>query len=312
MISLFNIPNYVINTSVFSNKINDNCVGEFEHKFASYVGAKYACGISSATNAIFLTFLNKKQEISVPSMIPPVVINSLVNAGNKIRFKDDVSWVGDSYILHKFKNYKVIDSAQKVSKDQFLKEANDEDLMIFSFYPTKPVGSLDGGMIVSNDKNKIDWFKKAVMNGMGYEKNSWDRKVYFPGWKMYLSSYQAFIANKNLDKLMGKQKRLSDIRNKYNNELCYSNTSDHLYRINVKERINFIQNLKINKISTGIHYSASHKIDAYKEYLVGEPHMPITESEELTTVSIPFHENLTNDEVTYIIKCCKETGKLCK
>ena len=31
--------------------------------------------------------------------------------------------------------------------------------MFFSFYPTKPVGSSDGGIIVSNDKAKIDYLK---------------------------------------------------------------------------------------------------------------------------------------------------------
>ena len=312
MIKLFNIPDYIINTSTFSNKINDPCVEMFESKFANYVGAKYACGFSSATNAIFLTFLNKKQDVSVPSMIPPVVLNALINGGNKIKFTDNVNWVGNSYVLHEFKDFKVIDSAQKVERNQFTNEANDEDLMIFSFYPTKPVGSLDGGIIVSNDKEKIDYFKKAVMNGMGYEENSWERKVFFPGWKMYLNSFQAYVANENLKVLDKKQKRLSEVREFYNSELGYKNTSNHLYRINVKNRIEFIQNLKINKISTGIHYSANHKIDIYKKHSICETYMPLTELEELTTVSIPFHENLTNDEVDYIIKCCKETGKLCK
>ena len=76
--------------------------------------------------------------------------------------------------------------------------------------------------------------------------------------------------------------------------------------------MDFIQNLKIDKVSTGIHYSASHKIDIYEKYSVGKKYMPLTEAEAATTVSIPFHENLTNDEVIYIIKCCKEKDMLCK
>ena len=33
------------------------------------------------------------------------------------------------------------------------------DIMIFSFYPTKPVGGMDGGMVVSNDKKRHGLFQ---------------------------------------------------------------------------------------------------------------------------------------------------------
>ena len=265
MINLFNIPNYTIDTSNFSNVINDPLVEKFESKFADFVGAKYACGFNSATNAIFLSFLNKHQVVNVPSMIPPVVLNALMTGGNKINFIDNIDWIGHSYILHQFSDYKIIDSAQKVEKNQFLNEANDEDLMIFSFYPTKPVGSLDGGIIVSNDKEKIKYFKIAAMNGMSSEKNNWDRECYFPGWKSYLSTIQAYVADKNLDLLESKQKRISQIRDYYNQQLKLSNTSCHLYRLNVNNQKSFIKTMYSNNIVTGIHYRSAHDMIAYSK-----------------------------------------------
>jgi hypothetical protein len=42
MISLFNIPDYIIDTSKFKSLLHDDIVTEFENNFASYVGAKYA------------------------------------------------------------------------------------------------------------------------------------------------------------------------------------------------------------------------------------------------------------------------------
>ena len=54
MIQLFNINTHIIDTSEFSNLLHDDVVIELENKFASYVGAKYACSVNSATNAIFL------------------------------------------------------------------------------------------------------------------------------------------------------------------------------------------------------------------------------------------------------------------
>ena len=142
-----------------------------------------------------------------------------------------------------FDDYKIIDSAQKVDKDQFKKEANDEDLMIFSFYPTKPVGSSDGGIIVSNDYEKIRWFKEATMNGQTYAHNNWDRTIKFPGYKMYMNSIQCYIANENLKILDFKKMKLSSIREKYNKSFGYNNTSDHLYRIEVGDRDKFIKKM---------------------------------------------------------------------
>ena len=113
MIQLFKVSNHKIDTSKFSNLLHDNVVEEFEKTIADYVGAKYACSINSATNAIFLSLLNKNVMVDLPSMIPPVVANAIVTSGNTINFVDNTEWVGDSYILHEFDDYKIVDSAQK-------------------------------------------------------------------------------------------------------------------------------------------------------------------------------------------------------
>ncbi len=312
MIPLFNINDYVIDTSKFTHTLHGDVVVDFEKKFAKYVGAKYACSVSSATNAIFLSLLDKNQEVSVPSMIPPVVLNAIVNSGNRLRFTDSVSWVGDSYILHKFDTYKIIDSAQKVDKDQFSKEANPEDLMIFSFYPTKPVGSLDGGIIVSDDFEKIKYFKEVSLNGMSYSRNNWERKIKFTGWKMYMSSFQSFIARENLLKLDEKKNSLGKIRDFYNFELGYRNTSDHLYRINVVNREDFCKEMSSNNISSGIHYYGMHNNNIYREIMQNssEEKFINTDIIEKTTISIPFNEMLTEKEIRFIVDSIKKSGYL--
>ena len=248
--------------------------------------------------------MNKDVTVKVPSVIPPVVLNAIINSGNNIEFIDNVDWVGDSYTLHDFGEYKIIDSAQKVEKNQFIKEASDKDLMIFSFYPTKPIGSLDGGIIVSNDYEKIKWFKAAVMNGMEYAANNWERKIKFPGWKMYMSSVQAYIATENFYKLEEKKTRLKEIRQRYNFEFGLSNTSDHLYRIQVENRNNFIKKMKECGISCGIHYAATHLLEPYRKYVTGD--LPQSEIIEKTTVSIPFNEMLNDDNLNYIVSSVKK------
>jgi dTDP-4-amino-4,6-dideoxygalactose transaminase len=310
MINLFNINNYVVDTSKFNHHLHATVVRQFEEEFAEYVGARYACSVNSATNAIFLAFLNKSEVVGVPSMIPPVVLNALINSGNTISFSDNVQWVGHSYLLHDFGEYRVIDSAQQVDRDQFKNMANPDDLMIFSFYPTKPVGGLDGGMIVTDDLDKISWFREAVLNGMSYSKDNWKRDIKFPGWKMYLSSVQAHVALQNFYKLEEKKEALAEIRQKYNVAFGYNNTSEHLYRISATNREEGIKNMKKDGILCGIHYTATHLHPIYRQRTMKQ--MPKTEKEEATTISIPYHEKLTNTDVEMVIKsvrkyfCCLE------
>lgn len=301
MIDLFNINNYVVDTSKFGSHLHGDIVDDFCAEFCRYVGAKHGCLLNSATNAIFLAMEGKNQKVMLPSVLPPVVANAVHNAGNTIEYTDNVDWVGWSYILHDFGDYKIIDSAQRVDRDQFSAEANWGDLGIFSFYPTKPVGSIDGGIIVSNDKEKIDHFKQRALNGMGFAKNNWDRVSSSYGWKMYMNSMQAFIAMSNLKKLDAKKERIAAIRSKYNGELYYSNKSDHLYRINVSDRYSVMEALKRRGISTGIHYKALHKDAFYK----ADQNLPLAESDGKTTLSIPMHEKMLDVDVEHVIKCLK-------
>jgi dTDP-4-amino-4,6-dideoxygalactose transaminase len=250
--------------------------------------------------------LNKNITVNVPSMIPPVVCNAILTSGNKINFTDNIDWIGDSYVLHQFADYKIIDSAQKVDCNQFKKEANDNDLMIFSFYPTKPIGSSDGGIIVSNDKEKITKFKEATMNGMSYAHNNWERHIKFPGYKMYMNSIQCYIANENLKLLDAKKDRLKQIRNIYNKELGYNNTSDHLYRIVVNDNKKFIKHMKSINIVCGIHYDALHENEVYSPWLTDS--CPNSSKLSKQTVSIPFHEELTNKQISYIVDSIKLFG----
>ena len=305
MIQLFKVNNHNIDTSNFSNLLHDNVVEEFEKTIANYVGAKYACSINSATNAIFLSMLNKDDTVNLPSMIPPVVANAILTSGNKINFIDDVDWVGNSYVLHEFDDYKIVDSAQKLEENQFEKECNPEDLMFFSFYPTKPLGGSDGGMIVTDDYEKYRWFKSAVLNGMSYANNNWERKISFPGYKMYMNSIQAQICLNNFKTFEEKMSSLQNLVDIYNRELGYNNSSSHLYRIEVIDNQKFINKMKENDIVCGIHYSALHLNSVYNNGIKFD--CDKSEKIQSRTVSLPMNEDLKEDDILYLINKVKES-----
>ena len=297
MIPLFHINNHTIYTGNLGNHLHGPDVDEFTSNFCNYVGTKYGCPISSATNGIFLAFEGKEELVTIPSVLPPVVFNALHHAGQQIQYKDDVEWVGGSYELHDFGSYKVVDSAQRVQRNQF-EEVNDEDIMIFSFYPTKPVGGIDGGIIVSNDKDKIEYFKQRSLNGMSFAENNWDRNQISIGWKMYMNSFQAFIANQNLKLLDEKNSILESVCGLYNKAFGLNNNSRHLYRVNVGDREEVMKQLKELGIGTGVHYSPLHTQELYKLDIK----LPKSEEDAKTTLSIPFNEKLKVADVDYIIK----------
>ncbi len=308
MIQLFHINNHTIDTSEFSNLLHDEIVIEYEKEIANYVGAKYACAINSATNAIFLIFKMEEflnpRKITIPSIIPPVVANAIITSGNIVRFNDDVDWVGDSYILHKFRKFKVIDSAQKLEPQQFRKECEPDDIMFFSHYPTKPLGGADGGVIVTDDYNKYKWMKEAVLNGTTFAENNWERGISFPGYKFYMNSMQAKIVMNNFKSFNQKMKVLGKLVNIYNKEFGYENKSKHLYTIEVLDNEKFIQNMKDAGIICGIHYPALHKNPIYNNGL--QFNCPKSEKLEKRTVSLPMNESLSFLETEYIVDKVKE------
>ena len=320
---LFNINKYTIKTGSFNHILHD-LEAELEEKICEYVGANYACVANSASSLISLALIRvrnitskknlQSSPIYIPSMIPIAVSNIVHNSRIPFCFKDDVDWVGRSYVMYNLasvfdgsegqKPYKIIDSAQEVRRNQFEEDAENEDLMIFSLYPTKPIGGMDGGIIVSNDKSKIDYFRAATHLGVGsVENDSWKRVLNFPGWKMHTNSSQCYVALKNLEKLDEKNDKLDAIRKRYNEAFGIYNSSRHLYRVNVKKRKEFREAMDSEGIQTGIHYGPAHMYPFYRGFV---PDMPKTNSQSKTTVSIPFNENLKAKDVDYIIKRVKE------
>lgn len=308
MINLFEFDNHIIDTSTFDHLLHGQIVTDFEQKLCEYVGAKYAASFFSASYALYAIMKSKvistPDEISIPSIIPAVVPNVLHDAGCKIKFTDDVDWVGGSYVL----TDGVVDSAQRIDRNQF-NECEDDDLLVFSMYPTKPLSSLDGGIVVSNNKEKIDDLKSLSFYGMEYAEASWSRVQKQVGFKAYMSTMQATIASRNLKNLDSKYEVIDEVRERYNEAFGLNNTSRHLYRIDVKDNTHAVPYFKDKGIITGIHYTPQHLNPLFQrdEQLLEEFffHETITIPSR-KTLSIPLHHKLTNEQVDYIIKTVKE------
>jgi dTDP-4-amino-4,6-dideoxygalactose transaminase len=144
-----------------------------------------------------------------------------------------------------------------------------------------------------------------VLNGTKPSENSWEREQIMFGYKMHGNSIQARIAYENFKKLDYKKHKINDIRNAFNLALGYNNLSLHLYRIRVKDNNNFAEQMKQVGIQCGVHYKAFHKNPLLKNVVKYKP-MPKSELEEKQTVSIPFHEQLTKENMEHIVKHVKK------
>jgi len=304
-INLFEIDNHVIDTSTFDHHLHGSIVSEFEQEICEYVGAKYAASFFSASYALYAimksTICTTPDKITIPSMIPAVVPNALVDSGAEIKFNSDTDWVGGAYKLCDG----VIDSAQQLDRDQYRNHLWDHKfgngLMVFSFYPTKPLSSLDGGIVVSDDKKRIDDLKSLSFYGMDFSDESWNRVQKQVGFKAYMSTMQATIASRNLKNLDKKYERIDQIRDWYNLEFRSNNTSRHLFRIEVEDNKKALKHFKSKGIVCGIHYAPQHLNRIFRTDYDMQLHNDVIVPSR-KTLSIPLHHHLTDEQVEYIIK----------
>jgi dTDP-4-amino-4,6-dideoxygalactose transaminase len=324
MIKMFNIPSYTIKTSAFKNLLHDEIVHGFEQSIAFYVNAHFAVSFNSATSAIFLLFSYLKKSmglnrVGIPVTMPPVVANALINAGIQVDFKDEWKWVGYDYIMYEDEYVCIVDSAQKIEEKQFdkLKKNNKTQVIIYSFYPTKPIGSCDGGMIVTNNSKLASDLRSLANNGICEDTNeSWHQQYGFIGHKMYMNSISAYIASENFKKLEEKYHKLDKISRIYDEEFdhyprLHNRLPRHLYRVslsyhfssNNEDEIPKIIKSQKSNIAFGRHYKPLCQIPVY-----GKEWMNYYQSRGAynSIITIPFHENLTEKEIKTVVNFIKQ------
>lgn len=158
----------------------------FENEISNFTGSKYAISTDSCTNALFLICKYLKvQEVTIPSKTYLSVPQSIIHAGGEVIFdrRDKTNkWSG----LYQLKPYPIYDSAKRLKKGMYLKGS----YMSLSFHIKKQLPISKGGMILTDDKEAAEWFKKARYEGRS-EKNYKEDDIDFLGWNMYMTPQQA-------------------------------------------------------------------------------------------------------------------------
>lgn len=160
-----------------------NITKEFEEKVADYTGSPYAIAIDSLSNALFLCLKYERiegKEITIPNRTYPSVPCEIIHAGGKVKFKeiDGKKLKG----MYRLEPTRVWDSALRFTKDMYIKD----QLICLSFTgPFKHLKLSKGGMILTDDKDAYEWFKKARFSGRS-ECSYFEDNFEMLGWNFYM------------------------------------------------------------------------------------------------------------------------------
>jgi dTDP-4-amino-4,6-dideoxygalactose transaminase len=156
----------------------------FEEEVANYTNAPYAVAVDSCTNALFLCCKYLKvAEVIIPQKTYLSVPQSIIHAGGKVKLEQR-DWAG----IYDLKPYPIYDAALRFTTNMYIPNS----LMCLSFHYKKhlPIGK--GGMILTDDINAAEWFKRARYEGRA-EKGYWEDEIKELGWNMYMTPMEAAI-----------------------------------------------------------------------------------------------------------------------
>lgn len=296
-----------------------NGVYDTEKALATYVGAKEVVLLDSCTSALFLALKYDQMKakgnltISAPSMTVPLAVNAVLEAGCNLVFDTRTSWVGRYYQMV---GSTVVDSAHELRRNQYpeiVKEFGEDAKLCFSFYPTKTIGSADGGAIATNDSDFAQWVRSAATYGRNQGtkyQNSWDYDVNMIGYKRHYTNLQAAIVMEQLKRLDETNAKRQSVVARYNEAFGLDNKSDYLYRIEIEngKRDEFIQYMLDNGVECGVHFKPLHLMTPFSDIEVYNNNFPNTEgakekveADYAKTVSLPLYDLLTDEEVERVI-----------
>jgi|Deesub1362A_J573_1020465.scaffolds.fasta_scaffold02373_6 perosamine synthetase len=322
---------------------------EFESAFAEKVGAQYAIAVSSGTAALhiaYLAVLNPGDEVLVPTFSHISTASMVHFAGCKPVFCDidprtftlDLEDAKKKVTnrtaaiapVHLFGNACDIDGIIAFAREHGLKIIWDaaqahgtkyggkdvgcfDDLVCYSFYPTKNMITGEGGMITTNDAELAEKCRLLRSHGQ-------TQKYYHPslGFNYRMTDIEAAIGLEQLKKLdYFVQKRrenaaylterllkIEAIIPPYVSERVEHSYHQYTILLDLDKlsctRDEFTEALKAKGIGTGVHYPRPlHKQPAF-EALFGSISLPVSEDISKRILSLPVHPALNKEDLDSI------------
>lgn len=341
----------------------------FEQEFARYLGVDHCVAVSSCTAALHVAMLaagiGPGDEVIVPAMTFCATVNAVIHAGARPVFADirlpdmtldpddvqrrisartkcllPVHFHGRSADLGAFRALAdrhglllIEDAAHAIEtlyRGQHMGAVG--DAACFSFYVTKNLTTVEGGMVATCHAQWADKIKICALHGLS--RDAWSRfsdsgykhyEVVGLGFKYNMTDIQASFGLHQLHRIEAQLPRREQIWNTYNaafRDLPLILPADpdpdtrharHLYAIRTTpatplSRDGLMDALHRRNIGTGVHYTALHLHPFYAQqfgYRLGD--FPNAEVVGATTLSLPLSAKLTDADVHDVIDAVRDS-----
>lgn len=348
--------------SLRSNQLTDGPnLRKFENQFASFVKSKFAKGVSNGTSALHLALtslgIGKDDEVIIPDLTfvatsnavlhcnarpIPVDIDESLNISPKA-IKEKISNKTKAIIpVHLAGNVCKMKEIKKIAKKNNLRIIEDcahslgaminhshvgtiGDAGCFSFYPTKNITTIEGGMVVTNSSTIEK--KISRLRSHGLTTSLTDRHM---GKKPWIYDMPEFGYNYRLDEIrsslgISQLKRIKNIAQRrisaaeyYNKKLKHINgleippdytSSDHVYHlyiVKIKKEFGVSRDkihLQLIKkgIYTTVHYRPIHQFSYFKNRKFKNKDFPNTMKAYRQCLTLPLFPTITRKQQDSVI-----------
>jgi len=338
----------------------------FEQKFKKFTKSKYAVGVSNATSALYLSLkalgIKKNDEVIIPDLTFAATANSVLQTGATPVLADinekTLNISAESIIKNISRKTKAIipvhlagtpcdmQKIMRIARSNSLKVIEDcahgigtsynkkhvgnfGNAGCFSFYPTKNLTTIEGGMVITNDKKIADFIQLARNHGMSRSLMSrystgkpWEYDIKDIGYNYRLDDIRSALGISQLQKLaILNKKRLIAFRY-YNkglknipglivpNEKNFKNGSCHLYIIRVAadakiSRDKLFYSLQKKGIGSSVHYKPLHEFTLFRKKGVSRNSVSVSKRIYKEILSLPMYPQLARSSQDYVIKSIK-------
>jgi dTDP-4-amino-4,6-dideoxygalactose transaminase len=326
--------------------VHGNACTGFEREFAEFCGAKHGIGVANGTDALELalraldvrpgsrvaTVANAGFYTSTATLaIGAVPVYVDVNAETHLMDLDRLSRLVDSdpvdvvVITHLYGLMHDMDAVRKICDPKGIKVLEDcaqahgarrrgrragsiGDAATFSFYPTKNLGAIgDGGMVTTNSDDVAH--RVRTLRQYGWESKY---RVGTPGGRnSRLDEMQAAVLSvklRHLDEWNARRRAIAvhyseDIRNP---EVVLPPARGeeyvgHLYVVQTDDRAKLQARLGEAGIATDVHYPVPDHLQPVHSNALSGALLDVTENLAGRILSLPIYPELTDEEVDYII-----------
>ena len=230
-------------------------------------------------------------------------------------FGHPADWPALREVADEFDLLLIEDSAEALGSSFMGEKAGSfGDAGVFAFYPNKQVTTGEGGAVLTDDDELAELCRSLRNQGRG-PSNEWLEHVRL-GYNYRLSELHAALGVaqfERLDEILEKRARVAGwYRERLASVPFLSAPAEEsdadvawfVYVVRMKpgvDRSVVESRCRESGIPTRPYFPAIHLMPHYREpYGYGPGDLPITEAISSTTLALPFHANMTEDEVAYV------------